>query len=196
MNEHVYTFALQKLVGAPRSLWAVRRNPHMQGLPLLHELGPRPTLSPPLEPRAKDGARRKCPHSPHPTVASSGPETRRRASLRRRCRTVPATFHTPPSWRSTTRRADARRNLSSKSLLDFPRRCRREVRTCSPNRSELLLDQTRAGRLRGKFQRHSLRRSSARTPKKWPAVPSRFFRSGEILRPRIAFDSVRMSSSF
>ena len=144
MNEHVYTFALQKLVGAPRSLWAVRRNPHMQGLPLLHELGPRPTLSPPLEPRAKDGARRKCPHSPHPTVASSGPETRRRASLRRRCRTVPATFHTPPSWRSTTRRADGRRNLSSKSLLDFPRRCRREVRTCSPNRSELLLDQTRA----------------------------------------------------
>src|SRR6516225_9903667 len=95
MNEHVYTFALQKLVGAPRSLWAVRRNPHMQGLPLLHELGPRPTLSPPLEPRAKDGARRKCPHSPHPTVASSGPETRRRASLRRRCRTVPATFPYP-----------------------------------------------------------------------------------------------------
>src|SRR5262249_25226469 len=40
----------------------------------------------------------------------------------------------------------------------------------------------------------SLRRSSAKTPKKWPAVPSRFFRNGEILRPRIAFDSVRKAS--
>src|SRR5262245_16236147 len=30
---------------------------------------------------------------------------------------------------------------------------------------------------------------------KWPAGPSRCFRSGEILRPRIAFDSVRTSSS-
>src|SRR5262249_14329908 len=110
------------------------------------------------------------------------------------CRTTPALFHPPPSWRSTTRREAARRNLSSKSLREFPRRCRREVRTCSPNRSELLLDQTRAGQLRGKFQRHLLRRSSARTPNKWPAGPSRFFRSGEILRPRIAFDSVRTSA--